>query len=85
MTESRNPKENAQAVRINNTIKKEMFKGLRFIHINQVKEELVRAIDFYNNERPHISIDIMTPSEAATCSGEIEKKMEKLQAYRYKN
>ena len=58
MTESGDPKENAQAERINNTIK---------------------------NERPHMSIDMMTPSEAATCSGEIEKKMEKLQAYRYKN
>ena len=74
MTESGDPKENAQAKRINNTIKNEMFKGLRFTHINQVKEELVRAIDFYNNERPHMSIDMMTPSEAATCSEEIEKR-----------
>ena len=74
MTESGDPKENAQAERINNTIKNEMFKGLHFTHINQVKEELVRAIDFYNNERPHMSIDMMTPSEAATCTGEINKR-----------
>ena len=51
-----------------------MFKGLRFTHVNQVKEELVRAVDFYNNERPHMSIDMMTPSEVATCSGEIDKR-----------
>lgn len=51
-----------------------MFKGLRFTHVNQVKEELVRAIDFYNNERPHMSIGMMTPSEAATCSWEIDKR-----------
>lgn len=74
MTESGNPKENPQAERINSTIKNEMFKGLRFTHVNQVKEELVRAIDFYNNERPHMSINMMTPSEAATCSGEINKR-----------
>ena len=74
MTESGDPKENPQAERINNTIKNEMFKGLYFSHINQVKEELVRAIDFYNNERPHMSIDMMTPAEAANYSGEINKR-----------
>lgn len=74
MTESGDPKENPQAERINNTIKNEMFKGLYFTQIDQVKEELVRAIEFYNNERPHMSIDMMTPAEAATHSGEINKK-----------
>ena len=74
MTESGDPKENPQAERINNTIKNEMFKGLYFTHINQVEEELVRAIEFYNNERPHMSIDMMTPAEAANCRGEIGKK-----------
>lgn len=74
ITESGDPKENPQAERINNTIKNEMFNGLHFTHINQVKEELVRAIDFYNNERPHMSIDMMTPSETATCSGKIDKR-----------
>ena len=34
MTESGDPKENAQAERINNTIKNEMFKGLHFTHIS---------------------------------------------------
>lgn len=74
MTESGDPKENAQAERINNTIKNEMFKGLCFTHIKQVRESLVQAIDFYNNERPHMSINMMTPTEAASYTGEIEKK-----------
>lgn len=34
MTESGDPKENPQAERINSTIKNEMFKGLRFTHVN---------------------------------------------------
>ena len=74
MTESGDPKENPQAERINNTIKNEMFKGLQFTHIEQVRDELVRAIEFYNTKRPHMSINMMTPSEAASCIGELEKK-----------
>ena len=74
MTESGDPKENAQAERINNTIKNEMFKGLHFTHIDQVRKELLRAIDFYNTKRPHMSINMMTPAEAASCTGELEKK-----------
>lgn len=74
MTESGDPKENPQAERINNTIKNEMFKGLCFKNIKQVKESLSQAIDFYNYERPHMSINMMTPAEAASCTGEIKKK-----------
>ncbi|MBQ6681531.1 MAG: hypothetical protein IJM78_04815 [Prevotella sp.] len=37
------------------------------------------AIDFYNNERPHMSLEWRTPAEAALCSGELKKKMEELQ------
>ena len=32
------------------------------------------AIDFYNNERPHMSLDWKTPSETALCTGEFQKK-----------
>ena len=32
------------------------------------------AIDFYNNELPHMSLDWKTPAEAALCSGELKKK-----------
>jgi len=32
------------------------------------------AIDFYNNERLHMSLDWKTPAEAALCTGELEKK-----------
>jgi hypothetical protein len=33
-----------------------------------------KAVDFYNNERPHMSLDWLTPSEAAKMEGPIEKK-----------
>ena len=74
MTESGDPKENAQAERINGTIKNEFFNGIVFHNIDEVKAAVTVAIDFYNNERPHMSIDMMTPSEAADCSGEIAKR-----------
>ena len=33
-----------------------------------------KAVEFYNNERPHMSLNNMTPHEAALCKGKIQKK-----------
>lgn len=74
MTESGDPKDNAQAERVNNTMKNELLKGMRFTSIEDVISAVARAVDFYNNERPHMSIDMMTPSMAALCEGEIPKR-----------
>jgi transposase InsO family protein len=74
MTESGDPKDNAQAERINNTMKNELLKGVVFHNIEEVKAAVTVAVNFYNNERPHMSIDMMTPKEAAGCSGEITKR-----------
>ena len=73
MTETGDPKDNAQAERINNTMKNELLKGMRFTNIDDVRAAVGRAIDFYNNERPHMSIDMKTPAEATLCVGEIPK------------
>ena len=74
MTENGDPKDNAQAERINNTMKNELLKGVVFHNIEEVKSAIAVAVDFYNNERSHMSIDMMTPGEAAVCTGEIAKK-----------
>lgn len=74
MTESGNPKDNAVAERINNTIKNELLKGMEFYTINDLKKALHLAIEFYNNERPHWSLEGMTPKQAAQCTGELKKK-----------
>lgn len=74
MTESGNPKDNAQAERINNTIKNELLKDMRFNCIEDVMAAVSNAVDFYNNERPHMSIDMMTPAQAAMHDGEIAKR-----------
>jgi len=74
MTESGNPKDNAVAERVNNTIKNELFKGMKFHSIEEVRKALRDAVDFYNNERPHLSLDGKTPAQAGKMEGEIRKK-----------
>lgn len=74
MTENGDPKENPQAERINNTLKNEMFKDVTFRSIQEVISSVAEAVLFYNNERPHMSINMMTPAEAAQCVGEITKR-----------
>ena len=74
MTESGDPKDNAQAERINNTMKNELLKGITFHNIDEVACAVAVAVRFYNEERPHMSIDMKTPREAASCVGEITKR-----------
>lgn len=70
MTESGDPKDNAQAERINNTMKNELLKGKVFRSIGEVIAAVALAVDFYNNRRPHMSIGMMTPAEAAESTGD---------------
>ena len=74
MTESGDPKENAQAERVNGTMKNELLKGRRFRSVAEVRAAVSEAVAFYNNERPHMSIGMMTPVEASNLTGELEKK-----------
>lgn len=74
MTECGDPKENAVAERVNGIIKNELLMGMSFSSIDEVRKALRTAIDFYNNERPHMSLDWKTPAQAARCTGELEKK-----------
>ena len=74
MTETGDPKDNAQAERINNTMKNELLKGKVFASQQEVVAAVAVAVDFYNNRRPHMSIGMMTPAEASMLSGEREMK-----------
>lgn len=74
IAEDRNPKDNPQAERINNTIKNEIFKRKQFHSILEVRAEIDKAIEFYNTQRPHMSIDLMTPVQVLERTGEIKKK-----------
>lgn len=73
MTENGNPKENAASERINNTVKNELLKGERFSSVRQVRETLAQRIRFYNEERPHMSLDMRSPLECRQMTGVINK------------
>ena len=70
MTESGDPKDNAQAERINNTMKNELLKGMTFRSIQEVIGAVAVAVDFYNNRRPHMSLGMKTPAEMAKSTGD---------------
>lgn len=74
MTETGNPKDNPQAERINNTMKNELLKGLKFHSIAEVVAAITKAVNFYNNRRPHMSLGYITPVEAVQCTGELDKR-----------
>ena len=73
MTECGDPKDNAQAERINNTMKNELLKGKLFTSIEMARSSVADAVNFYNYRRPHMSIDMMTPYEASFHTGELKK------------
>ena len=74
MTECGDPKDNAVAERAGGIVKNELLKDMSFGSIEEVRKALKVAVDFYNNERPHMSLDWKTPAEAALCTGELRKK-----------
>lgn len=51
-------------------MKNELLKDKVFRNINEVVAAVALAVDFYNNRRPHMSIGMKTPSEAAELTGD---------------
>lgn len=73
MTETGNPKENAQSERLNSTIKNELLKGRVFHSLSEVKRAVRKAVRVYNEERPHMSLGYLTPVEAREKTGALQK------------
>lgn len=74
MSAKGDPKENAIAERVNGILKQEFLNHITFKDIHQVKQVLDKAIEFYNNTRPHRSLDMLTPAQAAKTQGRIKKR-----------
>jgi transposase InsO family protein len=75
MTENGDPLENPIAERINRTIKEEFTEQryLSFRNISEGKEKINGWIKFYNQERPHRSIEMLTPSKAYQLNGKLRR------------
>jgi len=63
MTENGDPLENAIAERLNGIIKSEYLDIVKCYSIHEAEQKLKRAVDLYNQERPHMSISNLTPSQ----------------------
>jgi len=64
MTEANHCYENCYAERINGTLKLEYNLDLRFRSRSQALLSIEEAISLYNDERPHASLNMRSPSEA---------------------
>lgn len=74
MTENSDPRENPIAERVNGILKDEYL----YEEINNYNSltimQLAKAIEKYNNKRPHLSCDMLTPEIAHMKSGELKRK-----------
>ena len=74
MTENGDPLENAIAERVNGILKVEWIYDQRFENLTQAKGYVRQIIGIYNRERPHSSIEMLTPQQAHQRAGELKRK-----------
>ena len=64
MTEKYDPYENSIAERVNGILKQEFDISNSRLNKTEAIKNIHRSIHIYNNERPHLSCQMMTPNEA---------------------
>lgn len=69
MTENSDPYENAVAERLHRTLKEEFLQYYTYFTHEEAKIAVGRAIKIYNEERPHLSLNYLTPAEAYAKAG----------------
>lgn len=72
MTQNGDPLENALAERVNGILKDELLEVCYPTFVN-AQEAIATAISIYNHQRPHSSVDMLTPIVAHTKTGELKK------------
>ena len=75
MTQTGDPLENAVAERVHKTIKEEFTndRQINFCNIDQARTEIKKFIEFYNQRRPHRSVQWLTPNQAHQCTGALKR------------
>jgi putative transposase len=74
MTQNGSPYENALAERMNGIIKSEFFPRKNFNSHNEAKKTIEKIINIYNSQRPHASLDYLTPDNVYEKTGTIHKR-----------
>ena len=70
MTESGDPLENAVAERVNGIIKNEWLTTTEIRDLSDCRNRVSKAVEIYNEIRPHMSLGYQTPSTVHEQSGE---------------
>lgn len=81
MTQTGDPRENAIAERVNGILKSELLQQ-PYASLEQAGQALPRLISLYNVERPHLSLDWLTPSQAHEQEGPLRRRWK---AYPFKS
>ena len=74
MTEKGSPYENAIAERVNGILKNEFNLNWNTNDFKQAEKEVIRAIGIYNNDRIHMSCNMLTPQKAHQMEGSLPSK-----------
>lgn len=83
MSEKSDPLENAIAERVNGILKDELLEK-RFDGFAAAERAVAEAVNIYNNVRPHLSIDMLTPAEAHTQNGPLKRLWKNYRANKYR-
>lgn len=73
MTDKGDPYENAIAERVNGIIKTEWLYQMRLTSLGMARQVIGNIIMHYNEKRPHMSVGMLTPSQARLHAGELKK------------
>ena len=74
MTENGDPRENAIAERVNGILKDEWLYDLDKMDKSGMRKIVPQIIHIYNDERPHMSLGLLTPNVAHQINGKLEKR-----------
>ena len=77
MTQHGDPYENALAERVNGILKDEWIHSEQYDNFEQASSRIPEIVDIYNNSRPHLSCDMLTPVEAHSSNGPLKKHWKK--------
>lgn len=73
MTQSGNPRDNAIAERVNGILKQELLQE-SYDNITIAYKSIKQAISIYNTLRPHSSLNMLTPENAHTKTGQLKRR-----------
>ena len=74
MTENGDPRENAVAERVNGILKEEWFNREVICSLGKGRERTGEIIRIYNEMRPHMSNDYLTPQQAHQQKGKLRRR-----------